>query len=321
MQTVDSVVQAAQRVMERPDGKRRVVLLRDVVTELESRAPRLRGIRTHIREREGVQFFVSVSHLRNARATLDVRVYGVSVGTVEVHGGSRRFTPSDSRPLKGLRLSGTQTAEWENPTVRRYLEEATERLSSFGSREAAVEAELIHQLRNDKGASKPKLLHGHQPVTIAGIPLKLPLPVTGRGEDPDVRGFGRADILVRAGTPTRGLKVFEVKRPGESSDEYRHALVQAVTYCASLETLHTYDPGLSSRLWRVFGYPKGRGSQRTIATAVLPTSARKAAEDSIRALSASNDHGIGLEVLFYDWEPGKLVLHAGPTSRPVPGGD
>jgi hypothetical protein len=289
--TVNSIASRVAELLGSTDGRRRADNLTDHFERLVSMKEALSAQVRRLGKRPDAAFYLSVGNVRNGSLVVDVRIAGESCGRIQLGAAhSRYFEP---RNHEVLWRANPVRLEWRDRRVRRYLEEAAERIKAK-SREATVESAFLVELAVSRGAKQP-ILRRHQPVRLGGLPFQFPLPVSAcRGVTlPKGVGAGHADVLARG---ARGLRVIEVKKPDATDAD--HALTQAVGYAATLRLLleespHIYLPML--------GYSPTRRPPRIDAVALVHQRSREKVVRAAQYLGSDNSY-FDLHAMLYEFE-------------------
>ena len=190
--TVNKIVETVEELLADGDGRKRAEGMTSLFKQLLKRQQVLVEVK-RLGKRPGVAFYLAAGDVKMDRLVVDVRIAGERCGRIHLDGGPVRFfRPSDRhRVLWG---GATEGLDWKQAGVRKYLAGAAEKIRPR-SREATVESAFLEQLAETRGARKPPLLLGHQPITLGGLPFQFPLPVSGHAE-PRL-GKGQAPWLQR----------------------------------------------------------------------------------------------------------------------------
>lgn len=117
------------------------------------------------------------------------------------------------------------------------------------SPEHYVESLLIQEMMKKDRSKFGGKWAGIQPVTIAGIPLQIPLPISASAGQPMVKGNGHIDILAkRRSGRSAFLSLWELKAPGAYNGALRESYIYTYTL---LKLLRDKDKG--SQWYQVFG--------------------------------------------------------------------
>ena len=303
--TVDDIVEQVQEGVEEGQIDR----LDDIARRLIDAEAEVTSFLGTIRKRRHMMFHVNTSSIGtgNQRLQLSVRVHGVQCGKVDLRGSKDRpFTPHNHESVfeECWETTDAKSLPWTHPSVRSYLEQAEKvaRTSTFGTREAAVQAATIRSIRKDREQWRHQALVRYPARTNKGVPYQLPVPIKARGGVGALvgDGAGHTDLLTRKGLGRSSrLRVLELKAPGAT--DVSTALDQAVTYAAALRTIMDWGECYP----RLLGYPNY--SPPLEATAVVADSeeARAEVEAALESLSRSTATlpKLRLSALFYRWEP------------------
>ncbi len=124
-----------------------------------------------------------------------------------------------------------------------------------------------------------------KPVTISGIPLQIPVPISASGIEPKV-GNGYIDILARhKGKDNKDrLCVWELKR----TETYGHPVSQVYIYAATLLKILRYSKN-ASRWYKLFGFNRKLPKSIEIeAVVAVSPSKRNDFEEELNKLKKNN---------------------------------
>jgi hypothetical protein len=185
-------------------------------------------------------FYISVSQAKGSKSmlTLDVRYMGQNIANLKAKGDgtvtitTKGFETTNKRDF-GCNIA-LDNAEWrgsEARCFRSYFKTLPQRatIENKGNEEHNVESILITEFAKVKGSEK-KLI-GIRPVSIAGVRLGMPTPISASNhKDLNYSGArgGGVDILARSGkAPHSYLTVIEVKDENVKNEPPQDALKQA----------------------------------------------------------------------------------------------
>ena len=318
--TADSIFNTVATLLSSVEGRRQSQRLTQYLEHLtrEDVKKELAHIVERARAREGTVFHSAVGDLKDfdpkrpeGRIQIDVRIRGRSCGTLTVASrGTRTFSPKP-KGFAGCQVVEAGT-EWAHGSVLAFLRDADARIGRSHEREAEIESALLAQMRDRRSPSKPRQLHNHQPVRLAGLPFQFPVPIRARGGVRLLKGsaLGHCDIVARHGG--RRVRVFEVKRPGEADS--RDALSQAVAYCSALQILLDREP----QVYRsALGFSPKAPINRIDAAAFVHKRYRKQMEQELERLDGANAH-VDLFAYLYEVEGNGLNI-VERLERPSPG--
>lgn len=300
--TAMAIVRTVEDLLGSPKGIMTVLRQNELASELSGACDSLAELRASLRRRAQMQFYVSassvVSSAKRGALQLSVRANGVECGTVRIvrRGPTiveRVFTLTDRDVFSRCRYEPPLTRSWNDPEVAKYIERSAEIQASRP--EAAVEASFLSLLGRGERALE-------RPVCLAGCPLQIPLPISASGEEPVLSPSGHLDVLARLGRGGKGLRLYELKRPGAS---VAHALDQAVAYAAALRVLLTQEDQ-ALPWWRIIGFGSVPRRFPALQAATLVQDSPKNRETVGRALerlSREADPGIKLGAYYYSVPP------------------
>jgi hypothetical protein len=161
---------------------------------------------------------------------------------------NKQFFPELSVGQGRYPWNSTKERDGEAKKFRRFFRDKTSSSFRLHSPEHAVESRFIREMSSKSSTKFNGMFSGIQPVTIAGFPLQVPLPISGSSGSPKAKP-GHIDILARRRTGKVYLSVWELKAPGA----YKHALLQVYIYAATLLKM-LRDPDYGQKWYRMFGF-------------------------------------------------------------------
>lgn len=234
--------------------------LDDWLKRLEEGEKLIRQARSQFHQWDPLKVYVSVTRAKSKRrAVFSLRFFGQEVAELVVKDQSvvlkltKRHRQNNMKWFQCTLDAGHY--DWdgrEAKKFRSYFKEkafSSKREPKVRSPEHRVESKFIQEML--KGSGKfgvPGLKI--QPVTIAGCPLQLPVPISASGKELK-EGDGHIDILARhrgKDGKTR-LSVWELKRAGA----YDHPASQAYIYAFTLLQILRH-PKNGPKWYRLFGY-------------------------------------------------------------------
>jgi hypothetical protein len=301
--TVNDLVQQVDSLLTGPEGRERCARFNGLASQMVASLPMLRTLRASVTRRASMQLYVNLSNAKEAGrrgvVTLSARVHGVECGMVTIGtDGDRAFAPTNPHVFGQCDADSTKGCQWRDPRVGQYIRAAAG-LDFRWHREAAIESALILRMKGRGEAWRQT----QQPVCLAGLPFRVPLPVAASGATPTL-GDGHIDVLARLDRGAKGLRVYELKAPNVP---VRTAMTQAVIYVATLRHMLSQDEG-SEAWWRLIGFRKAPVRRRCFeAFAVVEDTQpnRSTVDDAIRELERANnsDAHITLDALYYTHDP------------------
>jgi hypothetical protein len=305
--TALAIARSVEEQLRTPKGAMCVVRQNVLVKAISEMTPSLAPLRASLRRRASMQFYTSVSGVwdsaRRGELCLSVRVNGAACGTVEIRRKGpviidRIFTPTDTSAFSGCRYAPPAIRPWEDPEVARFIARAAE--VKPPRPEASVEASFLSMLL--RRGERPSELRLEQPVCLAGCPLQIPLPISASRKNMIPSESGHLDVLTRLGRGGKGLRLYELKRPGAP---VARALDQAVTYAGALRVLLTQEWD-ALPWWQLIGFSSIPRRTPGIQAVTLVQDSRRNRETMAAAmarLSREPAPGITLGTFYYPDPP------------------
>ncbi|MEW6078312.1 MAG: hypothetical protein AB1724_10900 [Thermodesulfobacteriota bacterium] len=214
------------------------------INDINKNMPEVQKARKAFHEWKPLKVYTSVTKLKKATPSFSVRLLGQEVAEIRVlkHGAVKLYITekpinhvASNKKYFGLTFNKDDfPVDWDSKEAKdfrntfKFLQKKTTH-----SPEHQIETKIIEAMKNPP---TKRGMPGIQPVLIVGCPLQVPLPVkacNGKPE-PSNRG-GNIDILARRGRG-RGtrLSVWELKKPGLSTQALIKAIKQNLIYASSL---------------------------------------------------------------------------------------
>lgn len=230
--------------------------------QLEEGEELVRQARRQFHQWDPLKVYVSVGNAKSkSRVRFSLRFFGQEVGELLVKAEKVTLKLNKSHCEKNEKWFGCPLQQkdgnypWNGEEARRfrgYFKKTA--VSSKGEPEVGIpehriESKFIQEMLKGSGKFGVPGLE-IRPVTIAGCPLQLPVPISASGKEAK-EGNGHIDILARhrgKDNKTR-LSVWELKRPGA----YGHAASQAYIYAFTLLQI-LRDSSNGKRWYSLFGY-------------------------------------------------------------------
>lgn len=284
------------------------------------------------REWAPLYFYINTSKAMAAATTLvlDVRYLGQTVAAISCDKNRRVTITTKAYDANNRRDFNCEIqlhkVDWKDAAeFRRYFRDREPVRNNTGRRntEHNMESMLITEF---KKCSRDKLLHGIQPVQMAGnIRFSMPT-VFSASKHSNLRAAdngkgGSVDILARVGSSGTNvhLCVIEVKDENCDKEPPEAALHQAVEYAVFLRELLRSDAG--ALWWKLFGFTKGLpepGKLTLFAVAAMPTREPDKPDDVSFAWKRFDMDGDSIEChyIYFSTSMDKSSLQSIKTSLP-----
>lgn len=284
------------------------------------------------REWAPLYFYINTSKAMAAATTLvlDVRYLGQTVAAISCDKNRRVTITTKAYDANNRRDFNCEIqlhkVDWKDAAeFRRYFRDREPVRNDTGRRntEHNMESMLITEF---KKCSRDKLLHGIQPVQMAGnIRFSMPT-VFSASKHSNLRAAdngkgGSVDILARVGSSGTNvhLCVIEVKDENCDKEPPEAALHQAVEYAVFLRELLRSDAG--ALWWKLFGFTKGLpepGKLTLFAAAAMPAREPDKPDDVSFAWKRFDMDGDSIEChyIYFSTSMDKSSLQSIKTSLP-----
>ena len=281
-----------------------------------------------------------VSSFSKNSLELSVRTRGLETGTVSIQkNGARIFkakvfnqVPIGSdlfnkmKKINENNITGSRKIryEWRDNIVREYLETIFRARTQAGGvlnrlqPEHYIESILIEQMRapNQRQNKSPfagRRVLGYPAMKQEVIPIQFPIPVVGSESNlrvPRGNSLGHIDVLASK----RGvIEIIELKRPNKGRVRILDQLEvfrQAITYATAFKLMFEEIPSFQDAIRRIC-HPVAPIPQFMATICIDHNSEHNGygkAVDAMKQLNRSNESGIGLSVMSFDYSKDSFTI-------------
>lgn len=264
-----------------------------------------------------LKVYISVGKAKSSMPIFSLRFFGQEIAELIVKDAnkvilriSKKHSARNDRYFKGCPLKQGDYL-WNSEKakeLRRFFKDWASRYEQkphLRSEEHRIESKFIEEMLNGQrkfGRSNLEI----QPVTLASLPLQLPVPFSANTGEPKLK-TGHIDILARRrgkDNKTR-LSVWELKKPGA----YGHAAYQSCIYAIQLLKILRSKNG--KEWYRVFGFHRQVPKSLEIEAVVAITSdAKKQFDRDKNELGEIiiNSDAVKLYAVYYEEKPDTIIL-------------
>lgn len=215
-----------------------------------------------VKQWSGLKLYTSVSR----RSTFSLRFGGQEVAEIVIKKGKVVLRLNQDHVKNNRKYFGIEIAAkdipWRGGPARRFRAHFAKlnakTMKGLRSPEHQLETAVIGALRNSPKPSEGPF-HQAQPVTIEGIPIQFPVPLSARGgRAKATRGY--IDIVVRQGQRGNNLAIWELKAP----DTYDSDILSQLYIYGCQVLLMLRESSKGPDWYAMFGYSRKLPDNLTI---------------------------------------------------------